>query len=183
MLFPLRFRPKQSYHERPRCFGAPRDHGRRSHAGCDLYAPIGTPVLAVADGTVLAVYDFYLTTWAVEVDHGAFIVRYGEVTRSIPSGVKPGHKVSRGQVVGHVGRLAGLNFSMLHFEMYSGAKTGPLTNRARKPFMRRADLIDPTRHLDAAVLDTGGSATFTGPFFSIYRSGSLQSMPWLFTLP
>jgi murein DD-endopeptidase MepM/ murein hydrolase activator NlpD len=52
-VFPSRSRPKESYKEPPRAFGSPRDHGGRKHAGCDLYAPAGTEVLAVEDGTVL----------------------------------------------------------------------------------------------------------------------------------
>ena len=51
-IFPLHVRPKESYKEPPRSFGSSRDHGARKHAGCDLYAPAGTEVLAVEDGTV-----------------------------------------------------------------------------------------------------------------------------------
>ena len=173
MLLPVKFRPKESYHEPPRSFGARRDHGHRKHAGCDLYAPIGTPVIAVADGKVLAVYKFYLGSWAIEVDHGAFLVRYGEVTPKIL--VKPGDAVKRGQLVGHVGLLVGLHVSMLHFEMYDGSEAGPLTNRKNPPFMRRADLIDPTAYMDAADLDAGGKAwSLSGPpLFPKYRADLL----------
>src|ERR1035438_5940841 len=55
--FPLKHRPKESYKERPRSFGGPRAGGKRKHAGCDLYAPAGTEVLAVADGTVIGSSD------------------------------------------------------------------------------------------------------------------------------
>jgi hypothetical protein len=40
--------------------------------------------------------------------------------------------------------------SMLHLELYSGDKTGPLTDRGNQPYMRRTDLIDPTPILDEA---------------------------------
>ena len=38
---------------------------------------------------------------------------------------------------------------MLHFELYAGTDNGPLTILAHPPFMRRADLQDPTAFLDA----------------------------------
>jgi hypothetical protein len=38
---------------------------------------------------------------------------------------------------------------MLHLEMFAGTAQGPLTNRENPPFMRRADLQDPTAFLDA----------------------------------
>lgn len=171
MLFPLPFRPPESYHEPPRSFAAPRDGGNRSHAGCDLYAPVGTPVLAVADGTVLNVYAFYLGTWAVEVDHGAFVARYGEVTKKVAPGVRTGEAVGAGQALGEVGRLDGLAASMLHFEMYDGTATGPLTRRDRPPFMRRSDLIDPTPHLDVAQLAPGAAPV--GPLVAGLAAGAV----------
>ncbi len=64
-----------------RVFGYSRDHGARLHAGCDLYAPVGTPIFAIAAGEIiLAPYPFYLGTHALEVFHpGIGVVRYGEV--------------------------------------------------------------------------------------------------------
>jgi murein DD-endopeptidase MepM/ murein hydrolase activator NlpD len=149
MAFPLSFVPTESWLTAPRDYGARRDKGKRKHAGCDLYAPVGTPVYAVADGTVLAFGLFYLATYALVVDHGDFVVRYGEIRKDIPPDVKVGARVKKGQKVGEVGKLTGLNISMVHFEMFSGKAKGPLTDRTRLPFMRRADLIDPTQHLSA----------------------------------
>lgn len=155
MLFPLKFRPKESYKEGMRRFGANRDHGRRKHAGCDLYAPIGTPVFAVADGTVIAAYPFYLGSWAIEVDHGTFVVRYGEVKPKVAAGIKAGAKVTARQLLGEVGLLKGLKMSMIHFEMFSGAAKGSLTVKGNPPYQRRSDLMDPTPFLDAADMQTG----------------------------
>lgn len=169
MLFPLAFRPQESYHERPRSFGAPRKGGQRSHAGCDLYAPVGTPVRAVADGTVLNFYLFYLDTYALEVDHGDFLVRYGEIGSDPAPGVRVGERVEAGQVLGTVGRLRGLAVSMLHFEMYEGTATGALTRRDRPPFQRRVDLMDPTPHLDAAAL---APARMVGPLIAGLAAGA-----------
>lgn len=149
MTFPFAFVPPQSWTEPPRSFGARRDGGARKHAGCDLYAPVGTPVFAVADGTVQRFSEFYLGTYALVVDHGSFIVRYGEIMKDIAEGLAVGSKVKKGQKIGFVGRLESLGVSMVHFEMYDGTGSGLLTDRSRLPFMRRADLIDPTSHLDA----------------------------------
>lgn len=148
MAFPLTFVPRESWHHRPRNFGAPRDRGRRKHAGCDLYAPVGTPAFAVADGTVKQFGLFYLGTYALVIDHDHFVVRYGEIKRDIAKDLAIGSHVTKGQKIGLVGKLTGLNISMIHFEMYAGTKDGPLTDRDRPPFMRRSDLMDPASHLD-----------------------------------
>ena len=150
MLFPLKFLPKESYKEAPRHFGARRSKGKRKHAGCDLYAPVGTPIFAVADGVVLDFYEFYLESWALEVDHGDFVVRYGEVKKTLPAGVKKGAKVFAGQHIANVGVLQGLKLSMLHFEMYAGTAKGALTQKGNPPYQRRSDLMDPTPYLDSA---------------------------------
>ncbi|MGD0497542.1 MAG: M23 family metallopeptidase [Bryobacteraceae bacterium] len=155
MLFPLRKRPAASYHERPRSFGSPRGDTRK-HAGCDLYAPAETEVLAVEDGTVIrGPYLFYDVVYALEVQHLSGIVRYGEISRAA-EGIKVGSPVKAGQVIAYVGKMKSVAQSMLHFEMFhgltAGESGGPLTDRTRTPFMRRADLMDPTGPLDAAEL-------------------------------
>ena len=152
MAFPLTFVPNKSWHERPRSFGAPRNNGRRKHAGCDLYAPVGTPVFAVADGTVRKFSLFYLGTYALVVDHGDFVVRYGEIQKDVPQHVKVGAKVKKGQQIGQVGKLQGLNISMVHFEMYTGKAKGELT-QPTGAFKRRSDLMDPTSQLDTWAME------------------------------
>lgn len=149
-LFPFRKRPQESYHERPRAFGSPRDNGARSHAGCDLYAPAGTEILAVADGKILrGPYPFYDGVAALEVDHPSIgIIRYGEISHAADL-IRPGVEVKAGQVIAFVGKMVHVPQSMLHFELYGGTGNGPLTDRTRPPFLRRADLVDPTEFLDA----------------------------------
>ena len=120
--FPLHVRPKESYKEPPRCFGSSRDHGARTHAGCDLYAQAGTEVLAVEDGQVVrGPYLFYDVVHALEVQH--------------PSG----------------GKMQTVAQSMLHLELFAGTAQGPLTDRNHPPFMRRGDLVDPTAFLDSCT--------------------------------
>src|SRR4051812_1834361 len=103
MLFPLNARPSLAYNTGGRRYGANRSNGTRKHAGCDLIAPIGTAIRAVEDGTVQAFYFFYHDTYALEVDHGEFTVRYGEVTRRLPAGITVGARVMKGQHIANIG--------------------------------------------------------------------------------
>lgn len=156
--FPFSSLPSQSWTTGARAFGSNRSNGTRAHAGCDLYFPSGTAIHAVADGTVIAgPYAFYAQTYAIEVDHGSFIVRYGEVQSS--TNVSVGMSVTKGQKIAKVGHLVGISVpsDMLHLEMYSKSAGGALTvtsaasSKKRSdgiPFFRRSDLIDPTPFLN-----------------------------------
>jgi murein DD-endopeptidase MepM/ murein hydrolase activator NlpD len=109
-------------------FGANRKPGRL-HAGCDLGAVHGTPVVAIEGGTVIErgkepfIPDTRL--WAIAIKHDTgFIGRYTEINE-IPANLKVGSRVAAGQQLGIVqqeGRL-----SMLHFELYTGAGKGSLS--------------------------------------------------------
>jgi murein DD-endopeptidase MepM/ murein hydrolase activator NlpD len=90
----------------------------------------------------------------LEIDHGTFVARYGEIQRAAL--VKQGDSVKAGQPIATVGKLTGMTNSMLHLELYDKSAQGPLTvkNNTTKrtargvPFMRRRDLIDPTAKLN-----------------------------------
>jgi murein DD-endopeptidase MepM/ murein hydrolase activator NlpD len=151
--------PKQSWEKGGVSFGANR--GGRAHAASDLIAPVGTIIYAVADGTVLHdPYGFYLETDALEINHGTFTVRYGEIAKGSAK-LKAGTKVTKGQPIAKVGKLKGSTSSMLHFEMYRGEGDvkAPLTVRDPKKsikrskdgisFQRRSDLVDCTPFLNA----------------------------------
>ena len=150
--FPLPFRPEHSYHTGGRKFGAEREDGARKHAGCDLIAPVGTAIYAVEDGELVrAPYRFYHGTDAIDFKLAASgrIVRYCEIKEPAP-GVQVGTKLKEGDVIAFVGKM--YRSSMLHFEMYEGATTGPLTNRSNPPFQRRKDLMNPTEYLDSCTM-------------------------------
>ena len=154
-----------------RSFGWRRGGGRRAHAGVDLYAPVGTPVRAVAAGVVRRAAPFYYRTDAVEVEHGGassggpFVARYGEVAAAVAAG----DPVAAGDVVGTVGQMVlndgrpftigGRPAAMLHFELYDGTSSGALTDRSSRsarhtngrPFLRRRDLVDPSGFVARAL--------------------------------
>jgi murein DD-endopeptidase MepM/ murein hydrolase activator NlpD len=76
---------------------------RLPHWGVDYAAPVGTPVMATADGVVT------FTGWrggggnAVEISHsGGFQTAYLHLSR-FASGIRPGVRVAQGQVIGFVG--------------------------------------------------------------------------------
>jgi len=75
----------------------------RPHLGIDYAAPTGTPVSAVAEGTVI------FAGWrgglgkCVKIKHpGSFITSYGHLSR-FARGIRRGKRVSQGQVIGYVG--------------------------------------------------------------------------------
>lgn len=145
--FPLAHRPKRDYTSAPRKFGSFRSGGSRLHAGADLYSSTHQNVKAIADGRILDYYYFYSGTYAVVVSHptatGTKVVRYGEVGALAP-GVRVGQTVIRGQSLAKVGRLNCCH-PMLHFEAFSGERSGPLTGGGR--YQRRSDLVNPTKTL------------------------------------
>ncbi|KAF2328462.1 M23 family metallopeptidase [Flavobacterium nitrogenifigens] len=148
-------------------FNSNRNSGARKHAARDLYTNPLTEVVAIADGIVLEIADFYCQTHQVTVRHTLkdgrdFIIRYGELDpKSI--NVKVGEEIKQKHILGKTGKL--LDYIkktgkyiplmkikdeivyMLHFEYYSGSlgfdlNKAPLTNGS-KPFLRRSDLLDP----------------------------------------
>ena len=111
----------------------------------------------MADGVVTrGPYAFYRGTFALEIDHGSFLARYGEIQAKTE--VTAGAIVRAGQRIARVGHLVGIQVpsDMLHFELYDKSLSGPLTVaiesasavRIGVPFMRRKDLIDPTLKLN-----------------------------------
>jgi murein DD-endopeptidase MepM/ murein hydrolase activator NlpD len=147
-VYPLFHPATASFLTGGRWFGAPRTD--RLHAAVDLLNPYKSPIRAIADGVVLSVpYDFYLGTDALEVHHpGIGVVRYGEISPLALVDLKPGDRVSMGDVIAHVGQQDTTGFCMLHFELYTGAASGPLTEVWNPPYERRKDLINPSTLVD-----------------------------------
>jgi len=86
------------------------------HPGLDISTPIGTPVHAPADGTVVStgVQGGYGN--ALVVDHGYGIVtRYGHLSSFA---VKPGQRVRRGEVIGFVGNTGRSTGPHVHYEVW-----------------------------------------------------------------
>ncbi len=86
------------------------------HAGRDLAAPEGTPVVAALDGTVMSAGFAGGYGLAVELEHRRPLRRslYGHLSELF---VQPGEKVHQGDVIGRVGSTGLSTGPHLHFEV------------------------------------------------------------------
>ncbi len=147
------------------CWG---EYGRnrpnnRAHAGCDIYAREGEAVYAIKSGKVVdsettpSATGGWGNSQAITVDHGDFIVRYGEVKNlTLTSGY-----VRQGQKIAEVTHTTWLPVRpMLHFEIFDKSETGNLSMPGEaaqskqvngRPTYRRRDLLDPTSSLEIWV--------------------------------
>ena len=120
-----------------------RRHGRL-HAGIDITAPLGSPVFASRDGSVLySGRKFQGYGNVVLIDHGdGFITLYAHNSKNL---VRKGERVVRGQTIALVGSTGNATGTHCHFEI------------------RRANTaIDPLRyvasHNDDVLIARGGPA-------------------------
>jgi lipoprotein NlpD len=85
------------------------------HDGIDIAAPIGTPILAVADGQVIFSDQLRGYGNVVIVRHGAqYITVYAHTRTNL---VKEGQVVRRGQRIAEVGQTGRTTGPSLHFEV------------------------------------------------------------------
>jgi len=86
------------------------------HPGIDISTPIGTKVVAPADGIVLSCAQQGGYGNAIIIDHGYGVVsRYGHLEGF---NVRPGQKVRRGEVIGFVGNTGRSTGPHLHYEVW-----------------------------------------------------------------
>ena len=86
---------------------------RRPHAGLDLAAAAGTPILAPAPGAVIDVGEFYFNGNTVFIDHGqGLVTMYNHLSRI---DAMPGQQVAAGDMIGAVGATGRVTAAHLHF--------------------------------------------------------------------
>lgn len=97
---------------------------RSPHSGVDLAAAPGTPVRAVARGTVVLAGALYFSGNSVFIDHGDQLVSMYFHLADIAA--EEGGEVSRGDVVGSVGATGRATGPHLHFAVrWHGARVDP----------------------------------------------------------
>ncbi|MCR4410546.1 MAG: M23 family metallopeptidase [Candidatus Saccharicenans sp.] len=90
------------------------------HAGLDIATNLNNPVVATADGVVVQVgFDKYKGNY-VSISHGnGFSTEYWHLNKYT---VKSGQKISRGQVIGYVGKTGKALGPHLHYEVHLNGK-------------------------------------------------------------
>ncbi|HYT68066.1 MAG TPA: M23 family metallopeptidase [Vicinamibacterales bacterium] len=95
--------------------------GGREHEALDILAPVGTPVVAVEDGSVAKLFNSKaggITLY--QFDPGKEFAYYYAHLDRYADGIKEGDQVHRGQVIGYVGTTgnAPKNTPHLHFAVF-----------------------------------------------------------------
>lgn len=92
---------------------------RKEHTGLDFTAPVGTPVVATADGTVVTAgansggYGIQ-----IEIDHGyGYTTKYAHLSQTK---VEVGQKVKRGDLIALTGNTGLSSGPHLHYEIIKG---------------------------------------------------------------
>ncbi len=96
----------------------------RFHAGIDLYAPTGTPIIASDNGQVLKTEYHGGYGYCILIYHGGGIATFYAHLSGFA--VSSGQNVQRGQVIGYVGTTGYTTGPHLHFEVrVNGAPQNP----------------------------------------------------------
>ena len=108
--------------------------GRRPHLGVDYGAPIGTPVIAVATGTVVSAGRSGGSGNMVRLRHTNGYETYYLHLSSFANGIRRGARVTQGQLVGRVGATGLTTGPHLDFRMRkSGTFVNPLLEHRNLP--------------------------------------------------
>ena len=115
-------------------------HYTRFHAGLDFGAAWGSPIVAAADGQVVAAGYGGGYGRQVQIAHGGGIVTlYGHMSAIAAT---PGEPVRQGQVIGYVGSSGLSTGPHLHFEVrVNGTPVDPMTVRMQS----RQEISGPQR--------------------------------------
>jgi murein DD-endopeptidase MepM/ murein hydrolase activator NlpD len=123
-------------------WGAPRDGGKRSHEGNDIFAPKGTNLLALTDGEITRLTNTGIggkTVWLYDRERDLRYY-YAHLDEQL---VRKGQWVQRGDVVGTVGNTGNARTTPphLHFGIYDNGAIDPYT------FLQRIDALPPNSPL------------------------------------
>lgn len=114
------------------------DQERQPHNGIDIAAPRGSPVVAPADGIVVATGEYFFNGRTVLIDHGQGLISMYNHLDYIA--VIDGAKVARGQHIGDIGMTGRATGPHLHWAIsLNNTRVDPLlfvTEEAIKQFVQ-----------------------------------------------
>jgi murein DD-endopeptidase MepM/ murein hydrolase activator NlpD len=102
----------------------------RMHRGTDFAAPIGTPILAAGDGTIVRAGPFGSFGNYIRIRHAnGYDTAYAHMSRFV-RGMRAGARVRQGQVIGYVGTTGRSTGPHLQYEVLrGGSQINPMTLR------------------------------------------------------
>jgi murein DD-endopeptidase MepM/ murein hydrolase activator NlpD len=102
----------------------------RMHRGTDFAAPVGTPILAAGEGTVVRAGPFGAFGNYVRIRHAnGYETAYAHMSR-FARGIRAGARVRQGQVIGYVGSTGRSTGPHLHYEVLRrGQQINPINLR------------------------------------------------------
>lgn len=136
-----------------------------SHTGQDYPMPVGSEVQAALDGIVMDDAPGYEYGITVQIDHeNGFQTLYGHLSKAL---VKPGDRVTKGQVIGKSGDTGNVTGPHLHFEVRKGSNN-PVDPQEllSSPFGNASSLLSyspSSATTGASPKATGYSATGVSP--------------------
>lgn len=102
----------------------------RMHRGTDFAAPIGTPILAAGDGTIVRAGPYGAFGNYIRIRHAnGYETAYAHMSR-FARGMRSGARVRQGQVIGYVGSTGRSTGPHLHYEVLRrGQQINPINLR------------------------------------------------------
>lgn len=119
----------------------------RAHTAVDYAAPMGTPVVALGDGTVIS------AGWAggggntIKIRHNSVYTTSYMHLRNFATGIKAGTHVRQGEVIGYVGSTGTSTGPHLDFRVYQNGK-------AINPLTMESPSSEPIKEENKAALDS-----------------------------
>ena len=147
-----------------------------NHQGIDIGAPTGTPVRAVADGTVISANYTAICGQGVIIEHPSptnpdysFTTGYCHLNFSSPQrySIIPGVKVTAGQTVGEVGNTGISSAAHLHFWLRNGKLTNRYTTYVDpEPYLTSATPVQPPTPVSVPSVAAVPTSTVTPYIYS-----------------
>ena len=89
----------------------------KKHKGVDYAAPVGTPIYAAGEGTIVKHYTSKSYGNYIRIEHAnGFFTAYAHM-QAFADGLAVGSKVSKGQIIGNIGTTGRSSGPHLHFEL------------------------------------------------------------------